>query len=97
MPKIRTLIKKSRDLHVYKTGLDGMIDWNEKQKLEQKKPEKRNQNGMSKSKRPDLFPIDYDIKKAQDTEEYLLNEKLRKITSDFPSSKEIEEMRKREK
>ena len=36
VPNIKTLIQKSRDLHVYKTGLDGKIDWNEKQLLQQK-------------------------------------------------------------
>ena len=43
---------------MYKTGLDGMVDWNEKELLEEKKKGKSNQNFMGRGTRPDLFPVD---------------------------------------
>ena len=82
---------------MYKTGIDGMIDWNEKQLLEAKKPERRNQNFMGKGSRPDLFPIDREIKDAQDNDEFIYRYKTSKLPSDFPDRKKIEKLRKKMK
>ena len=97
VPDIRTLTQKSKDLHVYKTGLDGMVDWNEKELLEEKKKGKSNQNFMGRGTRPDLFPVDKERNDAQDKDEYIYNHKTAKIQSDFPDQEKLEKWKNKKK